>query len=159
MVKGSDLGGADLYQLLKTMRPKDSQHPSRVLSWVSIVSRHCLINTQLSWLLWDKKLKELLKLTFFVSILNRLGLFNLKHFISGLFKAKICRLGSGAPWALVQKSPWQEAVLVLFESFARSGIVHQFGFSCSKDAQVAQTAQCRGCLSSLHWHKPGCQVR
>lgn len=26
MVKGSDLEGADLYQLLKTTRPKDSQH-------------------------------------------------------------------------------------------------------------------------------------
>lgn len=48
------LGGADLYQPLKTARPKDSQHPGRLLSWVSIVSRHCLINTQLSWLLWAK---------------------------------------------------------------------------------------------------------
>lgn len=58
------------------------------LSWGTVSSIHNFLG------FYGLKIKGLLKLTFFVSILNRLGLFNLKHFISGLFKAKICRLGS-----------------------------------------------------------------
>jgi len=70
MVKGSDLGGADPYQLLKTTRPKDSQHQQ----WGAELRFICLeaLSHQYTTFLafYRLKIRRLLKLTFFVSILN-----------------------------------------------------------------------------------------
>lgn len=82
MVQGSDLGGADLYQLLKTTRPEDSQQQQRGAEPPPSCLEALPHRYAPSW-----ASKGLWKLTFSVPILNRLGLFNLKLFIEGLCEA------------------------------------------------------------------------
>lgn len=77
------------------------------------------------------KIKGLLKLTLFVSILSRLGLFNSKHFVSGLFKASACRLGrlNKALWRLCRSHRVRVLVPLVHltgHSFAHLEITDQF---------------------------------